>query len=110
MGCDEKMKHLKITLIEKIGRCPHSVGDTWKTPYSLMKPVGKNILCDDAHYTLIPYLSMASGGACSWEIDGKWRIHCPSKSGVVFEITSLEEEHSWPNDSSWSERPKKQDL
>ena len=98
------MKHLKVTIIKKSGRCPHNLGDTWETPYVLMKPVGSSILCDDAHYALIPYLSMASGGATSWESDGKWRIHCPSKSGVVFEIEALEKEHSWPSDSSWSEK------
>ena len=69
-----------------------------------MKPTGKTILCDDAHHVLTPYLAMASAGAASWETDGKWRIHCPSKSGIVFEITTLEKEHSWPTDSSWSEK------
>ena len=98
------MKKLQITVIQKSGRCPHNVGDNWKTSYALIKPVGGTILCDDAHHTLIPYLGMASGDAHSWETDGKWRIHCPSKSGVVFEITVLKEEHSWPNDSSWSEK------
>jgi uncharacterized repeat protein (TIGR04076 family) len=96
------MKHLKISVIQKNGRCPHNVGDTWKTSYTLIKPVGNSILCDDAHYALIPYLGMASGDASSWETDGKWRIHCPSKSGIIFEISILDEEHSWPTDSSWS--------
>ena len=107
MESTKNLKHLQITLIQKTGRCPHNVGDTWNTPYTLMKPVGESILCDDAHYTLIPYLGMASGGAHSWETDGKWRIHCPSKSGVVFEITVLEEDHNWPNDSTWSEKSNK---
>jgi uncharacterized repeat protein (TIGR04076 family) len=98
------MKHLRVKVIEKSGRCPHEVGDMWETPYSLIKPVGDSILCDDAHYTLIPYLSMAAGGSTSWEKDGIWRIHCPSKKGVVFEIQVLETEHQWPKDSSWSKR------
>ncbi len=99
------MKHLRIRVIEKIGQCPHKVGDMWETPYALIKPVGNDSkLCDDAHYTIIPYLSMAAGGARSWEKDGKWRIHCPSKSGVVFEIEPLEKEHHWPEDSSWSDK------
>ena len=98
------MHYLLLTVIQKTGRCPHNVGDTWKTPYALMKPAGESILCDDAHYTLIPYLGMASGDAHSWEADGKWRIHCPSKTGIVFEITVLEDEHSWPSDSYWSKK------
>ena len=98
------MKHLRIKVIEKSGRCPHNIGDFWETPYSLIKPVGDSNLCDDAHYTLIPYLSMAAGGSDSWEKDGIWRIHCPSKKGVVFEILVLEINHIWPKDSSWSEK------
>ena len=98
------MKYLRIEVIEKNGRCPHKVGDVWETPYSLIKPEGASVLCDDAHYSLIPYLSMAAGDARSWEKDGVWRIHCPSKTGVVFEIKLLEQEHQWPKDSSWSEK------
>ncbi len=94
------MKKLRIKLVKKTGKCPHNIEDSWKIPYSLMKPKG---LCDDAHYVLIPYLSMAAGGGTSWEKDGKWRIHCPSKTGVIFEIECLEEDHMWPEDSSWVE-------
>ncbi len=87
------MKHLKIRVIQKKGKCPHNVGDVWETPYALMTPRG---FCDDAHYVLIPYLSMAAGGGKSWEKDGKWRIHCPSKTGIVLEIERLEKKHKWP--------------
>lgn len=87
------MKHLRINVKEKNGKCPHKVGDSWETSYSFMKPKG---LCDDAHYVLIPYLSMAAGGGKSWEEDGKWLIHCPSKSGIIFEIKATDEEHQWP--------------
>ena len=94
------MKQLRIKLVKKTGKCPHNIGDNWEIPYSLMKPKS---LCDDAHYVLIPYLSMAAGGGTSWEKDGKWRIHCPSKTGVIFEIECLEEDHMWPENSSWAE-------
>lgn len=87
------MKHLRITVRDKQGKCPHQIGDSWTTPYSLIKPKS---LCDDAHYVLIPYLSMAAGGGTSWEEDGKWLIHCPSKSGIIFEIESLDKKHHWP--------------
>lgn len=92
-----EMKHLRIKVIQKTGKCPHSIGDTWETPYSLMKPKG---LCDDAHYVLIPYLGMAAGLAPSWEKDGIWRIHCPSRLGVIFEIEPTDQEHEWPESLS----------
>ncbi|MFX0086741.1 MAG: TIGR04076 family protein [Candidatus Hodarchaeota archaeon] len=94
------MKELRIRVIEKNGKCPHNIGDEWSTPYALMKPRG---LCSDAHYVLVPYLGMAAGGAPSWEEDKKWRIHCPSKSGIIFEIKPLEKNHKWPTDFSWVE-------
>lgn len=96
-----QMKHLRIKVIQKTGKCPHNVGDIWEIPYALMHPKG---LCNDAHYVLIPYLSMAAGGAKSWEKDGKWCIHCPSKTGVIFEIELLEKDHKWPEDFSWIEK------
>ncbi len=99
------LKKLKIKVIKKSGRCPHEVGDTWETDYTLIKPSGRTNLCDDAHYSLIPYLGMAAGNAKSWEKDGKWKIHCPSKSGIVFEIEILDNEHSWPKDDSWAKIP-----
>lgn len=99
------MKQLKVRVIKKFGRCPHEVGDSWKTAYALIKPTGNTNLCDDAHYSLIPYLGMAAGNARSWETDGKWRIHCPSKSGVVFEIETLDIEHKWPENDSWAKTP-----
>ncbi|NHJ02711.1 MAG: TIGR04076 family protein [Candidatus Heimdallarchaeota archaeon] len=99
------MKYLKIKLISKFGRCPHNVGDEWEIPYALMKPDG---LCDDAHYSMVPYLSMAASGGKSWEKDGVWKIHCPSKSGVVFEIIPIiEKDHEWPVDMSWANPKKK---
>ncbi|MHA1967677.1 MAG: TIGR04076 family protein [Candidatus Hodarchaeales archaeon] len=97
------MKHLKIRVIQKNGKCPHNVGDEWEIPYALMKP---RDLCDDAHYVLIPYLSMAAGGGTSWEKDGVWRIHCPSKTGIILEIVRLDKNHKWPEDSSWLEKRK----
>ncbi|MFX1513302.1 MAG: TIGR04076 family protein [Promethearchaeota archaeon] len=90
------MKHLRIRIIQKTGKCLHNVGDTWETPYALNRPEG---LCDDAHYVLIPYLCMAAGSAKSWETDGKWRIHCPSKKGIIFEIEVTDRNHQWPDSS-----------
>ncbi len=98
------MKYLRIQVIEKHGKCPHNIDDHWETPYALIKPTGKTILCDDAHYVLIPYLGMASGGAQSWEVDGTWKIHCPSKSGIIFEIEVLDKIHKWPENSEWSHK------
>ena len=97
------MKHIKIKVIQKYGKCPHRVGDSWEIPYALMKPEG---MCDDAHYVLIPYLSMAAAGGTSWEKDGIWRIHCPSKTGIVFEIERLEKNHKWPEAYSWAKKRK----
>ena len=96
------MRHLRIRVISKFGSCPHNIGDTWETPYAFMKPEG---LCNDAHYALIPYLAMAASSALSWEKDGKWRIHCPSKSGVVFEIETTEKDHHWPEEFSHGIEP-----
>jgi len=96
------MKHLRIKLIWKMGKCPHNIGDEWTLPYALMRPEG---LCNDAHYAMTPYLSMAASGGRSWEEDGVWRIHCPSKTGVVFEITPIiEKDHKWPENSSWAKK------
>ncbi len=98
------MKHLRVKVHQKLGKCPHIVGESWETPYAFMKPTGKTILCDDAHYVLIPYLGMAAGGARSWEKDGIWRIHCPSKTGIIFEIEPLDTDHQWPANSDWSKK------
>jgi uncharacterized repeat protein (TIGR04076 family) len=98
------MEHLRIRVSKKHGKCPHNIGETWDTPYALIKPAGKTILCDDAHYVLIPYLGMAAGGDHSWETDGVWRIHCPSKTGIIFEIEALKIEHQWPENSEWSKK------
>jgi uncharacterized repeat protein (TIGR04076 family) len=87
------MNELKITVVTKYGECPHKVGDSWQLPYALIHPKG---LCHDAHYALLPYLGIASAGGKSWEKDGTWLIHCPSKKGVVFKIERLDEKHVWP--------------
>lgn len=96
-----EMNELEITLVTKTGKCPHEEGDTWRIPYALCHPEG---LCHDAHYVLIPYLSMAASGGKSWEKDGSWLIHCPSKKGVVFKIQRRQKKHEWPEGTIYTHK------
>lgn len=76
---------LEITMIEKIGRCVHELGDAfqYKTPYE--KPAGA---CMALLHVLDLYTWRAALGFPSWEPDDHtvFRIHCPSKKGTVWEL------------------------
>jgi len=77
---------LRVEVIEKTGRCPHEVGDVfeYRDPYA--RPEG---LCHAAGRALEPYLWRSALGFPSWEPGepGTYRIHCPSRTGIVLELS-----------------------
>lgn len=79
---------IQIKMIEKLGKCKHQLGDTFKynTPYE--RP---NEVCFALLYVLDRYTWQVAQGFPSWEKDDRsvFRIHCPSKLGTVWEMKKL---------------------
>ena len=79
------LRPIRVTMVEKIGECRHSVGDTfhYRNPYE--KPAD---LCNALVHVLDLYTWRVALGFPSWEKDDEsvYRIHCPSKKGTVWEM------------------------
>lgn len=79
---------IQIKLVEKIGSCPHGVGDVfyYQTPYD--KPQGA---CTALLHVLDLYTWRVALDFPSWEADDRkvYRIHCPSKKGTVWEMMKV---------------------
>ena len=77
---------LAVRVVEKNGKCRHDLGDVheFRDPYAI--PEG---LCPAASLSLQPYLWRCALGFPSWEAGEPqtYRIHCPSRTGVVFEMS-----------------------
>lgn len=77
---------IRIRMIEKTGKCEHELGQTFEysTPYN--RPVG---VCAALLHVLDLYAWRVALGFPSWEDDDRrvFRIHCPSKTGTVWEMT-----------------------
>lgn len=81
----EEFTRLKATVIEKRGHCEvFELGDTFdiQSPFYWPRP------CSAVWLSLWPYIIAAGFGYRSWEKNDStvFRISCPSKKGLVFEI------------------------
>ncbi len=88
---------IRIEMVEKIGTCKHSLGDTlfYKSPYA--KPEG---VCTALLHVLDLYAWRVALGFPSWEDDDRrvFRIHCPSRTGTVWEMRREDpEQDAGPN-------------
>lgn len=79
---------IQIKMVERIGLCPHNIGDTftYQNPYD--KPQG---ICTALLHVLELYTWRVTLGFPSWESDDRtiYRVHCPSKKGTVWEMKKL---------------------
>ena len=76
---------LRITCIEKLGKCHHEVGDTYLYEHAMSYPKG---LCPGIQEPSRLVVSQCAAGVPSWEGDNPeiYRIHCISKKGTVWQI------------------------
>jgi uncharacterized repeat protein (TIGR04076 family) len=81
----DQLSAIEVTMVRKDGKCPHNVGDTfvYENPYE--RPQG---LCHALVHVLDLYTWRVVLGFPSWEADDEtvYRIHCPSKTGTVWEM------------------------
>jgi uncharacterized repeat protein (TIGR04076 family) len=83
---------IEIRMIEKHGPCFHELGDTFRYQHPYRPPTGK--LCPALIDTLAPFIWRVALGMPSWEDDDPkvWRIHCPWRTGTVWEVRMVETE------------------
>jgi len=81
----DRLQPIQVTMIEKCGKCMHSVGDTFRYENPYEKPSN---LCNALKHVLDLYTWRITLGFPSWEEDdgNVYRIHCPSKKGTVWEM------------------------
>ena len=88
---------LEASVVEKRGRCDlYELGENfdisnpfyWEEAPSQDSTGYGHKLCTAAQFATLPYVIAAGFGYKSWEADDPkvFRISCPSKKGVVFEI------------------------
>ncbi len=84
---------VRITCVEKLGKCHHDVGDTFVVGHPMAYVDG---LCFGAFDPARPYISHCAAGFPSWEGDDKsiYRIHCISKKGTVWKLERIEVEQA----------------
>lgn len=82
------LKTVKVTLIEKHGKCPHEVGDFFLYFHSMARPAG---ICGVAAHTLEPFVLRCSVNVPSWEENDPsvYLLHCPSKKGTIWKIEKV---------------------
>ena len=80
---------IQIKLVEKIGRCPHELGET----HTYAIPYQKPSVCYALQHVLEMYNWRVALGVPSWN-DGDrevYHIHCPDRTGTVWEMRRIEE-------------------
>ncbi len=82
---------VRVTCIEKAGKCHHEVGDSFVYSHPLKYP---KKLCLGIQEPARIWVSHCAAGIPSWEADDSslYRIHCISKKGTVWEIERLADE------------------
>jgi len=82
---------VRLTCEEKLGKCQHSVGDSFVVEHPMARVDG---LCFGAYDPARPYISQCAAGVPSWEGDNNsiYRIHCISKKGTVWKLEKVVEE------------------
>ena len=85
----DNLGKIEIKLVEKIGQCKHTVGEThiFKQPYQRPSDV-----CYALLHVLDLYTWRVSLGFPSWNADNRdiYRIHCPDATGTIWEIRRVE--------------------
>lgn len=81
---------VEIRMVEKTGKCPHEVGDTFHYEHPYKPPVG---VCHALLHVLELYVWRVALGFPSWEDDDTTvhRLHCPSKTGTVWEMRKVQD-------------------
>jgi uncharacterized repeat protein (TIGR04076 family) len=80
---------IEIKLVEKIGRCPHKLGETYVYGVPYQKP---EKVCYALQHVLELYNWRVALGVPSWN-DGDrevYRVHCPDRAGTVWEMRRIE--------------------
>ncbi len=76
---------IEFRMVEKIGQCPHNLGDTFtfETPY---KPPAN--VCYALLHVLSLYAWRVALGFPSWNADDRrvYRLHCPDATGTIWEM------------------------
>lgn len=76
---------IEIRLVEKIGECPHNIGDTYyyENPYQRPEKV-----CFALLHVLDLYTWRVTLGFPSWNAESRevYRIHCPDSTGTIWEM------------------------
>lgn len=82
---------VKITCIEKTGKCRHEIGDSFVYQSAFDYPVG---LCAGIQEPSRNPALACQAGVPSWEADDPsvYRIHCISKKGTVWRIERIPRE------------------
>ncbi|MCW4050146.1 MAG: hypothetical protein NWE89_10485 [Candidatus Bathyarchaeota archaeon] len=81
---------VRITCVEKTGKCEYNVGDTYVYEHPMDYIKG---LCMGIQDPARPWISQVAHGQPSWEADDQsiYRIHCISKKGTVWKLEKTEE-------------------
>lgn len=86
-------RKIKITCVEKLGKCHHEVGDSfvYENAISYIPE-----LCVGVQDPARLWVSHCAAGLPSWEGDDSsiYRIHCISKKGTVWKIERIEGEEA----------------
>ncbi len=80
---------IQIKLVEKIGQCPHQLGETHTYAIPYQKP---EKVCYALQHVLELYNWRVALGVPSWN-DGDrevYRVHCPDRSGTVWEMQRID--------------------
>lgn len=80
---------IEIKLVEKIGECPHNLGDTYYYENPYKRPDG---VCFALLHVLDLYTWRATLGFPSWNEKARdvYRIHCPDHTGTIWEMRRVE--------------------
>ena len=87
----KKAGPIEIKMVEKIGECKHDLGDVfyWETPYK--RPEG---VCTALLHVMELYTWRVVLGFPSWYDEDRsvYQIHCPDRTGTVWEMRKAEKE------------------
>ncbi len=80
---------IQIKMIEKIGQCPHQLGETHVYAIPYQKP---DKVCYALQHVLELYNWRVALGIPSWN-DGDrevYKVHCPDRTGTVWEMRRID--------------------
>jgi uncharacterized repeat protein (TIGR04076 family) len=85
----DRLGKIEIRLVEKIGQCPHNVGDTYIYDNPYRRPSN---VCYALLHVLDLYTWRVALGFPSWNAKDRnvYRIHCPDRTGTVWEMRRID--------------------